>query len=300
MKRQKDLFDLFRDNQHKLNEMPSPQAWRRLERRLDSRRRFPRHDRQRWRPLMMAAALLLLAVITFLFSLVLENRRPAYLAANTEAPLPMEDLTFTDVDRSMLRAVEFTRKYQDRLSNPIEEGSPDRRLVPSDDVRDAIRRNPRAPLSSRPEEALLTNFYWLLGEWVSETNGRQSVERWMLSDNRTLQGAGLLLQGKDTLFRENMSLRLIDNRVYLFVALDDSRQPVRYELLEQKDNRAVFENKTIAFPQQIVLENSPTDGYTVVMQNSHPAQMTRAQSEFIGRRNQLFNQRAVRKMRRVR
>ena len=52
---QKELFNLFRDNQHKLDQKPSNQAWRRLESRLDAHQNrtrisFVRH-------LSMAAAI---------------------------------------------------------------------------------------------------------------------------------------------------------------------------------------------------------------------------------------------------
>jgi hypothetical protein len=66
MKDSKDIFDLFKDNEHKLNQPPSPRAWDRLEARLDNRRqqlvnpgRAPKLLRNL---LSMAAVLLLLPV----------------------------------------------------------------------------------------------------------------------------------------------------------------------------------------------------------------------------------------------
>lgn len=296
MKRQKDLFDLFRENEQKLEEMPSPQAWRRLERKLDNRRRTSRRDKGRWQPMMMAAALLLLAVITFLFSLVLDQNKPAYLAVNEQNPLPMEELTYTDVDQGAMRAVEFTRKYQDRMSNPIVEGTTDQRLVPSDDVLPELRRMPRAPRTEGMKDALLSNFYWLLGTWTRDQEEMRSGEQWELINENTLEGSGWLSQDGDTIFQEKMSLQVVDNRLYFFAELDQSRQPVRYELLEQAGRKFIFENTTIPFPQRVILENEDSGKYQLIMENSHPSQLTRAQADFIGRRNELQNQQAVREM----
>lgn len=296
MNRQKDLFDLFRENQHKLDEAPSAHTWRRLERRLDNhhRRRRPRLAGSRM--LSMAAALLLLAVITFLFSLIVEKRNPAYLALNQNRPLPMEDLTYTDVDRGAYQVVEFTRQYQDRLAKPIEEGSPNKRLVPASAVRTgwtAEQRSTRTPAAS---PALLTDFYWLLGQWTSDLNGRASREFWTLQAPDQIRGEGLLIAGADTIFRERMELRQIDNRLFFLMALDKSMQPVRYELVSRDGHRAVFENNSIDFPQQVVLTFDEAGAYTLRLQNRQPAQMTRSQVDYIGHRHTLHNQQAVRTM----
>ena len=75
MKPKKDIFDLFRDNQHKLNERPSQEAWGRLESRLDQHK-----DRNRtslYRILSMAAAVVgLVAFVSVIsFMLTSENRK---------------------------------------------------------------------------------------------------------------------------------------------------------------------------------------------------------------------------------
>lgn len=127
MNHHKDLFDLFRENDHKLEERPSLQSWRRLEKRLDSHQRRSRISL--YRSLAMVAGVLALAVLIVLMTLVVE-RQQEYL---TGAPQELEDLQATEADNATAyRVVEFTRTYQDRMTNPIEEGNPDKKLVPVD------------------------------------------------------------------------------------------------------------------------------------------------------------------------
>ncbi len=81
----KKIENLFRDNQHKLDEMPSPMAWERLEVRLEKRElaRKP----LLWRRLAVAAAVLIavsmIGLWTFINPLVSANKT-AILFPNTE------------------------------------------------------------------------------------------------------------------------------------------------------------------------------------------------------------------------
>ena len=113
MKRQKDIFDLFRDNSHKLEERPSSQAWRKLEQRLEER-----HRRRRpffFRPISMAAAIAMLVVLVSLISLLspFENPNKELAMADKINRLPevIEDLpTYTDAIDGVKQVVEFQRK----------------------------------------------------------------------------------------------------------------------------------------------------------------------------------------------
>lgn len=92
MKDDQKLFDLFRDNEHKLHEYPSADAWRRLEQRLDAhrqrRRIFPLS------PFSMAASLVLLIGLVGLFAWItqgIQKEDPAgsaHFAVLEDLPLP--------------------------------------------------------------------------------------------------------------------------------------------------------------------------------------------------------------------
>ncbi len=130
MKQQKDIFDLFRDNQHKLERKPSNQAWRRLESRLDThqnrvRLSFVRH-------LSMAAAVAALLALIFTISIFMENNTSEDMAMREQQlNFVLEELDQRDADEAALQVVEFTRHYQDRMKNPIQEGNKNKKIVPS-------------------------------------------------------------------------------------------------------------------------------------------------------------------------
>lgn len=134
MKQSKDIFDLFRESNHKLDEAPGPQAWRRLEKRLDTRR-ASRGNSLYSIMAMAAGVLLLIGVFSLLPALDKPKLDHEAVAMNTP-PSEMEDLVVipADDDQNIIKVVEFSRQYQDRMVQPIEEGSSAKRLVPSKQV----------------------------------------------------------------------------------------------------------------------------------------------------------------------
>ena len=65
-----DLFDFFKENESKLHELPSEQAWKKLETRLEKRRRERRKIRflQLGTVAMMLGILLLAAFLVWYFT----------------------------------------------------------------------------------------------------------------------------------------------------------------------------------------------------------------------------------------
>ena len=125
---QKELFNLFRDNQHKLDQKPSNQAWRRLESRLDAHQNrtrisFVNH-------LSMAAAIAALLALIFAISIFLDHGNHHNMAEREQQlNFVLEELDQRDADEGALKVVEFSRQYQDRMRNPIEEGTEKKKIV---------------------------------------------------------------------------------------------------------------------------------------------------------------------------
>ena len=69
MKKERDIFELFKNSQHRLDERPSRHAWAKLESKLDSHR--AKHRSMWYRQLAMAATLLALVAFISLLSIVL-------------------------------------------------------------------------------------------------------------------------------------------------------------------------------------------------------------------------------------
>lgn len=120
MKRQKTLFDLFRDNAHKLEETPSRQSWQRLEARLDRRRQ---HSRMlSIRQFAVAAAvggIVLLAALLSMFT----DRSHAIT-------YQVETLDRNEVNEEALEALALSRRFEQDKSAAIAEGRVGQKLVP--------------------------------------------------------------------------------------------------------------------------------------------------------------------------
>lgn len=147
-----DIFDLFRNNQDKLNEAPSPQAWNRLERRLNSRRPSVRRHAKRvslHRPLGMVAGLALL--LTLVAGLIwLSNRRPAEYMAQNYAPVKLEHLAMNAEEAVDFQVADIVRRHPVQPARTVAEGLPRRKLVVKGEA--APRRQPSGDTSRQSDK----------------------------------------------------------------------------------------------------------------------------------------------------
>lgn len=122
MKQEDKLSDLFRNNQHKLEEMPSPQSWDTLRKRLDRRKR-PRRSFTIYNMFaMVAAAVGLVLIATMVFNLPNPIKKKAY--AMQEIPNYPPELLQKAIDEHRFRTY-----HQEILQQHIEEGNPSKLLV---------------------------------------------------------------------------------------------------------------------------------------------------------------------------
>lgn len=123
MNKPNSVEDFFRSRAEALEETPSRAAWKRLERRLDNHQR--RNRIGFIRTFGMVAAILLLVVFAFMFSMVdlgQESKVKADMASAKVEPIA------TNVDPEAYKVVEYTIKYRDRMRNIIDEGAEDTKL----------------------------------------------------------------------------------------------------------------------------------------------------------------------------
>jgi len=122
MKRQENISDLFKKNQHKLEEMPSPQSWDKLRRRLDDRR----HTRPQFTIYrsfaMVAAAVGLVLIITTVFNIPNPIQKQAYKMEEIPNYPP-------EVLQKAVEAHRYRTHHQEALQQGIEEGDPTQLLV---------------------------------------------------------------------------------------------------------------------------------------------------------------------------
>ncbi|MEM9916614.1 MAG: hypothetical protein AAF990_00885 [Bacteroidota bacterium] len=124
-----ELSELFRNNEHKLDETPSPQTWQRLERRLDARRAKSRQPIFRMYRLAAAVAALVVLVTAIALWLPSLNAKKQELAANAMTPQSWEFLhSDSNEDEVMYQIVQVSYQQHRQLDDPIAEGAPTKRL----------------------------------------------------------------------------------------------------------------------------------------------------------------------------
>lgn len=123
MDKQDKLFEVFRKNQHKLDEMPSPQTWDRLRHRLDNRKKQA-PIRSISRLLSMVAAVVgLVALITVVVNLSSPQKRQA---RTTIQEVPTSSNT---VVQKAVAAQVYRNHHHLALQQGVEEGLPTKVLV---------------------------------------------------------------------------------------------------------------------------------------------------------------------------
>lgn len=125
MKSDKELFELFRKNQYRLNERPSPNGWKRLERKLDNHRM--RHRIAFRRTMSMVASLALLVAVLFLLTLPSQNTAISQRAT----PQFWEDLPSNSDNNEIKHLVELSHEYQRQMGQAIEETPTKQKIIPN-------------------------------------------------------------------------------------------------------------------------------------------------------------------------
>ncbi len=121
MNRQDKFFQAFRKQQHQLEEMPSPQSWDRLRKRLDNRKR-PSTTRSMYRLFSMMAAVVALVLVVA----AVVNLSPAKRIAQRTQELP----TYSkEVLQKAVAAHTYRTQNQLALKQGIEEGTPSQLII---------------------------------------------------------------------------------------------------------------------------------------------------------------------------
>lgn len=123
MRKQENMYEFFRSREHLLEERPSREAWQRLERRLDQHRMRSRNSLRR--NLLLVAAVFALALLATVVSVSVNTAE----TNKTSQAYQLETVSTLDGDPTAYQAITFAHQYQDRLRQPIEEGSSQQKLV---------------------------------------------------------------------------------------------------------------------------------------------------------------------------
>ena len=115
------------------------------------------------------------------------------------------------------------------------------------------------PLDNQP----LKNLFWLVGDWKSlDKDGNAVIEHWAINSQNELEGYGLLLNGSDTLFHEQLSIKNIHGAL-CYIATIENSGPVLFTLTQRKEDSWTFRNSRHDFPQRIIYTKQGANQYHV-------------------------------------
>lgn len=116
----------------------------------------------------------------------------------------------------------------------------------------------------------LNDFKRLSGNWVAKNPEGKFVENWKCINDTLMSGSSYMIQGKDTVFTENLQLVLSDEKVQYIptVSKQNDGESIRFKLLSKKENEWVFENKKHDFPTKIIYSFIESDSLIATVQGN--------------------------------
>mgnify|MGYP003576552750 CR=1 FL=1 len=104
--------------------------------------------------------------------------------------------------------------------------------------------------------AMIDDLGWLVGDWVSEADGRWTEESW--SSPRGAMMIGYSRSGRGDVLREFEFLRIAagEGGALAYLAQPQGRAPVAFPLVRHDRTSATFENAAHDYPQRIAYARS--------------------------------------------
>lgn len=111
------------------------------------------------------------------------------------------------------------------------------------------------------EKKDLSQFKWLLGEWMDSTSDGKMIEIWNQIDDSVLVGSSIYMAGTDTIFYEEISMRILNDTIFYIPSIQSQNdgEAVYFALTSADRGEFTFENKMQDFPQKIIYTNPQKD-----------------------------------------
>lgn len=265
----REMFSAFRTRSKELRIQPRPQLWERLEGRLQRHRgqRRVRHIRN-W---VVAATLAMLTVSSILLLLKLNQIHQKLAAARgfQVAELPYPESASSPAPARMVNLA----------PGAVAEGHPHKRLF----VRSAGHQAAKG----------MSWFAWMEGAWEN-AHQKGMQETWTAGPDGDLQGS--------LAYAAPASLRIwqdAEREVAFSMALAEDTAPVTYTLRYQDQHQAIFENKAIDFPRQVVIQRLGPNHLGFVYRNAQLEGLSRDQATYLARHHRVQAQQISRQLFRI-
>lgn len=148
----------------------------------------------------------------------------------------------------------------------------------------------------KKNELSLSSFEWMLGSWKGNVNGSQSSEKWTKINASTYKGKGVLKAGGTTLFSEKLELKKTNAGTYLTVSLDKKNKRVAYRMTSNEGGTIVFENRSVSYPQKIVVKKNSNNSFSMTMQSGDAGSLDNKQVQYLENRNSIVGEKMIRSL----
>jgi hypothetical protein len=105
-------------------------------------------------------------------------------------------------------------------------------------------------------------FLWLTGTWeMKRSAGGSRLEIWTQTNNESLAGKGIRIEGADTFLLEKVELVSKNDGIWYIATVPDQNnsQPIEFKLVKSEGTVYTFENEKHDFPQRIIYRYQPAD-----------------------------------------
>ncbi|MEN0049164.1 MAG: DUF6265 family protein [Bacteroidota bacterium] len=312
MNNNKDIFNSFREKAKHLEEMPSDQAWQRLEARLKEQRQPAKVRRLLARRWVVAASLLVVLSVLSVLSTFLVQEKASFAevaesASETLASKELGEDALVMTDAIPYNVAQLNRTY---ATARIEEGNAGTKLRAAinyfynDEPAENTEAESLSESSIQPEskmdvtpiiDTIVQSFDWLLGVWKGNVEEGTSVEKWQKGKD-AFYGTGYVVQDTDTIFMERMKLVQKGEDWYYVLQLDAYSNSLAYKLAYYAEDQAIFTNREGKFPKQVILRRNTENEFSTQLVSSNGISLSPRELDFLTKRNVLLVDKAVRNL----
>jgi len=110
----------------------------------------------------------------------------------------------------------------------------------------------------------------LNGTWRLDNESNYAIENWKSISNTTIEGLNCSISKSsgDTIFIEYLRILKTGEDMFFISKVDHNQYPVAFQLMDIKNQLAIFQNEKHDFPQKIIYDLSERDKIRAVIEGT--------------------------------
>jgi len=107
-------------------------------------------------------------------------------------------------------------------------------------------------MTTSSQQKSLDSLSWIVDKWIMAEGEVVTIESWEKESDILFKGESTTKKGADTVFHENLELRIIGDDIFYIADVKHNPEPVKFKLTFCSGKEAHFENPAHDFPQKII------------------------------------------------